>query len=795
MTVPFEKVLDECIDRIILGGETVEACLARYPEYASELAALLRTVTATAQAYRGPVTAEAKEQSRHRLQAEMARLARQEVKVPERGTPRTQRAVDWQPRWAVALVATLLAVLIGGASTVAASGSALPGAPLYPVKRTTEEVRLALEFSKVEKAKLHVAYAERRATEISALLASGTGPLVDSTQEDLTRQLKEAHRIASTIDDQQAVVDLTAALAASASRTMAGLQLSLADSPDSSQSAARESYEVASEAYATRVEALAARVRRPAALALGTLQLRAVDPSSLGLEKLALEVSAVEAHRAGDGDDGWVIISSTSQIVDLLSIAEVERFLAEQSVEPGTYTKVRFSITNATAVKDGQEYAVVVPSGQISLTRPFSVVEGQTTVVLLDFNSAQSLKTTGQGEYTLSPQVRLLAEEPREREQSIDKGKKKPADRGEEAAQRGKGLVPETRKPPRNVEIEGIVEVLSEETLVVQGQRINISPNVKTEGHLESGQHVKVEAVPQADGAFLAVEVKARPKEEKAKDESKRPPSRLSTPTPTPTSSTSTTRKHTQLEGTVQSAQGTEWRVSGLPVVVTDETQIVGIPTEGARVVVEGVEGEGGLIRATVVTVLPSLGGPEATPEATTAPRPQPTLGLTPAPVHLAGEVEQVQEGGMRVSGREVIVTADTKMEGTPATGVRVVVEGVEGEGGVIQATAVKVLLAPGVPEAPPVASPVPVLPPPGGPTVTPTPESPPGAAQASVVLSGQVEVVQKGRWLVAGQEVVVTADTTVQGAPLAGSTVRVEGVQRADGAIQAARIVNEDSP
>ena len=41
----FNNILDECLESLLTGQETVEQCLQRYPEYAAELEPLLRTAT------------------------------------------------------------------------------------------------------------------------------------------------------------------------------------------------------------------------------------------------------------------------------------------------------------------------------------------------------------------------------------------------------------------------------------------------------------------------------------------------------------------------------------------------------------------------------------------------------------------------------------------------------------------------------------------------------------------------------------------------------------------------------
>ena len=71
------------------------------------------------------------------------------------------------------VVLALLAVVgAGGAATVVSRGS-IPGDILYPVKETTENVRVATAFSDESKAKVHLAIADEKLNEIEKLEARG----------------------------------------------------------------------------------------------------------------------------------------------------------------------------------------------------------------------------------------------------------------------------------------------------------------------------------------------------------------------------------------------------------------------------------------------------------------------------------------------------------------------------------------------------------------------------------------------------------------------------------------------
>ena len=52
MTNRFDEALDDCLTRVVLYGESVEACLQRYPDYAAELREQLEVARIAQEAYR-----------------------------------------------------------------------------------------------------------------------------------------------------------------------------------------------------------------------------------------------------------------------------------------------------------------------------------------------------------------------------------------------------------------------------------------------------------------------------------------------------------------------------------------------------------------------------------------------------------------------------------------------------------------------------------------------------------------------------------------------------------------------
>jgi len=174
----FNNILDECLERLLVKGETIEQCLASYPEQAAELEPLLQTTVAAKKALAIQPSSEFKAKARYQFHS-----ALQEVK-PKKGL----FSLGWQPRWAMA-VAICLVLLLGGGSTVSAAGASLPDSPLYPVKLATEQVQLTLTPSDIGKAELYAKLADRRVAEIVQMINKGKTKQIEQTAHRLNNHL------------------------------------------------------------------------------------------------------------------------------------------------------------------------------------------------------------------------------------------------------------------------------------------------------------------------------------------------------------------------------------------------------------------------------------------------------------------------------------------------------------------------------------------------------------------------------------------------------------------------------
>ena len=173
----FEAILDDCLSHL-REGASIEACLARYPEYAVELEPLLR-IALRAQELKPvePPSMTALAAGRRRFLQEAARLRQREA-LPRAGWLFT--LLRPMPRWVwarrsfaiTALTVFLLLALLGG-GVVVASANSLPGDPLYPIKRATEQVQLSFTFDPAAKARLREEFEERRREETRAIVKAG----------------------------------------------------------------------------------------------------------------------------------------------------------------------------------------------------------------------------------------------------------------------------------------------------------------------------------------------------------------------------------------------------------------------------------------------------------------------------------------------------------------------------------------------------------------------------------------------------------------------------------------------
>ena len=192
----FDNILDECLERILTEGETLEQCLANYPVYASELEPLLQTALFARKASAVEPRPEFRDRARHQM-----RVALQEMEIKQE---RRSFFFGLRPQWATVVI-TVLVLLLSSGGTAAAAGNSMPDGTLYPVKLATERVRLALTPSALGKAELYVKLADKRVTEIIRMAEKGKPEQVEQTAERLNSFLVMATNL---VDPQDAEAEV-----------------------------------------------------------------------------------------------------------------------------------------------------------------------------------------------------------------------------------------------------------------------------------------------------------------------------------------------------------------------------------------------------------------------------------------------------------------------------------------------------------------------------------------------------------------------------------------------------------
>lgn len=156
MTPDLSDVLEEGYRQISSGEVDLEAFLAAHPAEAAELRPLLEAALAVRRA----LAVDPDRTFARRARVEFAARA-------QAGPPR-----PWWRAWSLALrpvAVAIAAVALSGTVTVggvAASQRALPGEPLYPIKRAQETARLVAARDDLDRATLRAQLAERRLREL-----------------------------------------------------------------------------------------------------------------------------------------------------------------------------------------------------------------------------------------------------------------------------------------------------------------------------------------------------------------------------------------------------------------------------------------------------------------------------------------------------------------------------------------------------------------------------------------------------------------------------------------------------
>lgn len=142
---------------------------------------------------------------------------------------------------------------------------------------------------------------------------------------------------------------------------------------------------------------------------MGTVEVRVTDAPPPGVTAVLVTTKSVQVHRAGAGEEvGWETVISAETTFDLVAVTGLEKVLGSNPVAAGDYTQVRLEIVSVMLKMDNQDVSATVPSDRLKVVGGFTVEEGGTTALTLDFDADKSVVITGQGRAQFKPVVKLL---------------------------------------------------------------------------------------------------------------------------------------------------------------------------------------------------------------------------------------------------------------------------------------------------------------------------------------------------------------------------------------------------
>ena len=182
-------ILNNCLDRILTGGESVEQCLADYPEYYDELKSLLDISISTRKAM---ISIDARPDFKARLQYELNSRMNYKNNAPKRFS------FGWQLRWAPIALSFCIVLLLSGGGTVAAASNSMPSDPLYNVKLASEQVQVFFTFDNDAKAELYTEFVAVRVDEIVSMASTNDVTAIDRSSSVMQDQLSMIYTLSNT---------------------------------------------------------------------------------------------------------------------------------------------------------------------------------------------------------------------------------------------------------------------------------------------------------------------------------------------------------------------------------------------------------------------------------------------------------------------------------------------------------------------------------------------------------------------------------------------------------------------
>lgn len=102
--------------------------------------------------------------------------------------------------------------------------------------------------------------------------------------------------------------------------------------------------------------------------------------------------NATEQNETTEDDSGWHTLEMEQQTLDLKAFVNISALLADGNVTVGKYTQIRIVVESVTGVLvNGTNVVFKVPSGELKINKPFTIVKDQETKLTVDIDLSKSI--------------------------------------------------------------------------------------------------------------------------------------------------------------------------------------------------------------------------------------------------------------------------------------------------------------------------------------------------------------------------------------------------------------------
>ncbi|OHD20273.1 MAG: hypothetical protein A2086_05780 [Spirochaetes bacterium GWD1_27_9] len=146
------------------------------------------------------------------------------------------------------------------------------------------------------------------------------------------------------------------------------------------------------------------------------LKLSLTDAPAADFKKVEVNFDKVEVAMSGESNAEWITINQDAGIIDLLALNNGKlQELGVKDLSAGQYNQIRIAVSSVSiTLKDDtviDSSKIHLASNTIKLVKPFTLTNGITTELIVDFDANHSIIKTGstpsQYSYTITPVTRL----------------------------------------------------------------------------------------------------------------------------------------------------------------------------------------------------------------------------------------------------------------------------------------------------------------------------------------------------------------------------------------------------